>query len=111
MAEDTSVATLRMKAVFDAIGMAAFMLREHEPATIVLAWKRQAERAYFTDPTLMLKVHAQKADMDRKLKLLEAAADFVATVDKIRDEAITPEAIEETQRGMEAARNYGSQQG
>lgn len=100
MADAKSVVPL-----FEAIAVAAQLLRQHEPAEIVSAWKRQAETAYFTDPTLMLKVHAQRADMDRKLRMLEAAADFVAAVDKIRDEALA--GLEETQRGMEAAKQYG----
>ena len=64
-----------VKPAFDAIGFAALILDSFDYTDLRESMRRQLDRAYYVDPTLALRVHADK-EWDAKMRLLDAAAAF-----------------------------------
>ena len=70
---------LDVKLAFDAIGFAAQVLDAVDYAEAAQSLERQLDNAYFLDPTLAMRVNADKT-WDSKMRLLRAAAAFQAVV-------------------------------
>ena len=73
-----------IKMAFDAIGFASQVLSGTDYAEMARSLRSQLDRAYFMDPTLALRVHADKT-WDAKLRLLDAAAAFQRAIDAERE--------------------------
>ena len=72
---------------FDLIRSAATMLSMFPYKDAVDSLQRQADIAWYLNPTIMLS-RANREDMDRKIRLLRAAATFIAEWDAVEAETL-----------------------
>ena len=77
--------------VFETIGNAAQMLRIIRPGDCAKSMRAQIDRSFYADPTLAQAYLATRDDAERKLRLLDAAATFVAQIEKISEEVFVAE--------------------
>lgn len=83
---DNMTADERVAMAFDLIRSAAMLLTMFPYREAAADLRRQEDMAWFTNPTLMQR-HG-KDDLRRKLRLLDAAAAFVAEWEAVKAEAL-----------------------
>lgn len=79
-----------VKLAYDLIRSAATLLSAFPYAEAATSLRRQEEMAWFTNPTMMIAPGAVD-DLKRKLRLLDAAAAFVAEWEAVKAEALASE--------------------
>lgn len=80
-----SVESVSVEIAFGMIGAAYRCLAPTDYDGIARSLRQQIDMAYYCDPTTALRIHADGGDMDRKLKLIDAAAAFVAQVRAVEE--------------------------
>lgn len=78
----------QVEVVFSTIGNAAQLLYMVRAEDCAKSFRAQMDRAFITDPTLAQQVLWKKKDVDRKLRLLDAATAFVKEFIAVSQEVI-----------------------
>lgn len=80
-----------VKHAFDMIGTAATLLGAFPYAEAAASLRRQKDAAYYINPTVIIGAGAFE-DLNRKIRLLDAAAAFAREWDAVKAEALAAEA-------------------
>lgn len=84
---------------FGMIKSAATMLSAFPYGEAAASLRRQENDAWFTDPTMML--YHDRVDLNRKLRLLDAAANFIREWDAVKAEAMAADGSpKDTDQGL-----------